>query len=167
MKKKNGCLTAFLIVLGIIIFVGLIHSGVGYYILSTKFELKEIKASESVASTAGGVFGYYVPNETIESDRYQLKYVSLVVDEKGQAPKPIEVVLYDRKAAHDVHVATSSLTIDNGALTYSGHDAETGDITFKGRMMVSGQVHTLAGDLSMEGQTFKKVTLTSSNKRPE
>lgn len=97
----------------------------------------------------------------------QLKYVSLVVNEKGQAPKPIEVVLYDRKAAHDVHVATSSLTIDNGALTYSGHDAETGDITFKGRMMVSGQVHTLAGDLSMEGQTFKKVTLTSSNKRPE
>jgi hypothetical protein len=51
MKKKNGCLTAFLIVLGIIIFVGLIHLGVGYYILSTKFELKEIKASESVASS--------------------------------------------------------------------------------------------------------------------
>jgi|GEM_PF-1757591 len=49
MKKQNGCLTAFLIVFGIIVTVGLIYLGGTYYFLSKKFELKEIKTPESAA----------------------------------------------------------------------------------------------------------------------
>jgi flagellar basal body-associated protein FliL len=49
MKKQNGCLTAFLIVLGIIVVVGLIHLGVAYYFMTKKFELKEVKANEPAA----------------------------------------------------------------------------------------------------------------------
>ncbi|CAL4868617.1 hypothetical protein MMA231_02906 [Asticcacaulis sp. MM231] len=50
MKKQNGCLVACLIVVGIVVVIGLVHLGVGNYLLSKKFELNEIKASESVAS---------------------------------------------------------------------------------------------------------------------
>ena len=49
MNKQNGCLTVFLIVLGIIVAIGLIHLGVAYYFMSKKFELKEIKADKPAA----------------------------------------------------------------------------------------------------------------------
>jgi hypothetical protein len=167
MKKQNGCLTAFLIVIGIIVVIGLVHLGVAYYFLSKKFDIKPVETPASASAVSGGLFGYYTPGKNIGTEKYQLKYISLAHGEAGEQPKPIEVVLYDRKAAQDVHVETSSLTIDNGAITYAGHDADVGIVTFKGRMEVADQVHTMTGDLAMDGRTFKAITLISSEKKPE
>lgn len=166
MKKQNGCLTALLIILGIIV-VGLVHLGVMYYFVSKKFEIKPTETSASASAASGGLFGYYTPSEEIGTGKYQLNYISLVYGEAGEPPKPIEVVLYDKKASQTVRVETSSLTISNGTITYVGHDDGVGIVTFNGRMEVSGQVHTLTGNLSMDGHIFKKVTLTSSDKKPE
>jgi hypothetical protein len=167
MKKQNGCLTAFLIVFGIIVVVSLVHLGVAYYFLSKKFDIKPLETPASASAVSGGLFGYYTPGKDIGTVRYQLKYISLAHGEAGEQPKPIEVVLYDRKAAQDVHVATSSMTIDNGAISYAGHDTGAGIVVFKGRMGLVGQGHTMTGDMSMDGQTFKAVTLVSSEKKPE
>ncbi|HTN40268.1 MAG TPA: hypothetical protein VLZ84_03900 [Asticcacaulis sp.] len=167
MKKQNGCLTAFLIVLGIIVVVGVVHLGVAYYFLSKKFEIRPVESSAAASAVSGGLFGYYVPVKDIGTDRYQLKYISLVHGEAGEQPKPIEVVLYDRKASQDIRVATLRLAINNAAITYAGHDAAVGNVTFKGGMEVAGAKHTMTGDLSMDGQTFKAITLASSEKKPE
>lgn len=50
MKKQSGCMTAFLIVLGVLGVVVLIHLAVAYYFLQKHFQLKEVREAPAASA---------------------------------------------------------------------------------------------------------------------
>ena len=174
MKKQNGCLTAFLIGLGLLGIVA-VFLGMALYLVQTKFNVKEVQfvdSSSPVAlDTSNGPLAYYFPKTEIQTAKYKLVYISLGMPYGTKPAYPMDIVLLDRQLAEhpakddegepddQIRVLPSKVTISNDTVSFAGHDARAGDVSFAGKLGTDGTLHILTGDLTVADQTFHDVSL--------
>lgn len=178
MKKPNRVLIALLIGLGLVGIAVIIHLGIFGYLAGTKNTIREVKfrdASSRVAlETGNGPLAYYFPKTDVQTAKYKLVYISLGMPYGAKPAYPMDVVLLDRQLAEhpakdddgepndQIRILPSAVTISNDTVSFVGHDAGAGDVSFAGKLGMDGASHVMTGDLTIAGQTFHDVQLTGS-----